>query len=121
ETLKRIGFFELHVFPYSMRNGTPAAKMEGQVPEMIKTMRVNQVLALGEQLAKEYVSSCEGKVLDVIPEEKSPTKEGYYIGRAGNYVKVEFKATPELVGEVVPVKIVKANYPISEGEIVETK
>lgn len=61
ETIKRIGFSELHVFPYSVRNGTPAARMENQVPELIKSMRVNQLLALSEQLAKEYASSCEGK------------------------------------------------------------
>lgn len=71
ETIKRIGFSELHVFPYSVRNGTPAARMENQVPELIKSMRVNQLLALSEQLAKEYASSCEGKVLQVIPRKKS--------------------------------------------------
>ncbi len=118
ETIKRIGFSELHVFPYSVRNGTPAARMENQVPELVKSMRVNQLLALSEQLAKEYASSCEGKVLQVIPEEKSHTKEGYLVGHASNYVKVEFKGETHLIGEVVPVKVVKADYPICQGEIV---
>ncbi|MGL4335625.1 MAG: tRNA (N(6)-L-threonylcarbamoyladenosine(37)-C(2))-methylthiotransferase MtaB [Turicibacter sp.] len=120
ETLKRVGFSELHVFPYSMRNGTPAAKMEGQVPEMVKTMRVNQLISLSEQLGKEYVSNCEGKILDVIPEEASASKEGYYLGHAGNYVKLEFKASADLVGEVVQVKVLKADYPVSTGEIVSS-
>ena len=119
ETIKRIGFSELHVFPYSVRNGTPAARMENQVPELIKSMRVNQLLALSEQLAKEYASSCEGKVLQVIPEEVSHTNEGYLVGHASNYVKVEFKGTPDLIGEVVPVKVVKADYPICQGEMVK--
>ncbi len=118
ETIKRIGFSELHVFPYSVRNGTPAARMENQVPELVKSMRVNQLLALSEQLAKEYASSCEGEVLQVIPEEKSHTKEGYLVGHASNYVKVEFKGETHLIGEVVPVKVVKADYPICQGEIV---
>jgi len=117
ETLKRIGFSELHVFPYSIRNGTPAAVMENQVPEMVKTIRVNQLLALSEQLGKEYASSCEGKTLQVIAEDKSQSKPGYYVGHASNYVKVEFKVTEDLVGEVVPVKVLKANYPISEGVV----
>lgn len=118
ETIKRIGFSELHVFPYSVRNGTPAARMENQVPELVKSMRVNQLLALSEQLAKEYASSCEGEVLQVIPEEKSHTKEGYLVGHASNYVKVEFKGETHLIGEVVPVKVMKADYPICQGEIV---
>ncbi|MTL65683.1 MiaB/RimO family radical SAM methylthiotransferase, partial [Turicibacter sanguinis] len=119
ETIKRIGFSELHVFPYSVRNGTPAARMENQVPEMVKSMRVNKLLALSEQLAKEYASSCEGKILQVIPEEASHTKEGYLVGHASNYVKVEFKGETDLIGEVVPVKVVKADYPICLGEIVK--
>ena len=52
-----------------------------------------------------------------IPEEVSHTKEGYLVGHASNYVKVEFKGTPDLIGEVVPVKVVKADYPICQGEI----
>ena len=84
-------------------------------------MRVNQLLALSEQLAKEYASSCEGKVLQVIPEEKSHTKEGYLVGHASNYVKVEFKGEPDLIGEVIPVKIVRADYPICQGEIMITE
>ena len=119
ETIKRIGFSELHVFPYSVRNGTPAARMENQVPELVKSMRVNQLLAVSEQLAKEYASSCEGKVLQVIPEEVSHTHEGHLVGHASNYVKVEFEGTPDLIGEVVPVKVVKADYPICHGEIVK--
>jgi len=114
-TLKRIGFSELHVFPYSIRNGTPAATMENQVPELVKTMRVNELIALSEQLGKEYTSLCEGKVLQVIAEEMSHNRPGYFMGHASNYVKVEFKAKNNLIGEAVPVKIVKATYPVCEG------
>ena len=119
ETLTRIGFFELHVFPYSVRNGTPAAKMENQVPELIKTMRVNQVLALNEQLAKQYVSTCENKVLQVIPEEVSHDKPGHLVGHAGNYVKVEFEGSKDLIGDVVNVRLTKANYPVSEAVLID--
>ena len=116
ETLTRIGFFELHVFPYSMRNGTPAAKMENQVPELIKSMRVNQLLALSEQLAKQYVSGCEHKILQVIAEEVVKDRPGYVQGHAGNYVKIQFEAPKEVIGEVVDVKVTQANYPVSDGE-----
>ena len=48
-------------------------------------------------------------------------KEKFYklVGHASNYVKVEFKGETDLIGEVVPVKVVKADYPICLGEIVK--
>ncbi|MCL1948485.1 MAG: tRNA (N(6)-L-threonylcarbamoyladenosine(37)-C(2))-methylthiotransferase MtaB [Turicibacter sp.] len=114
DALTRIGFSELHVFPYSVRNGTPAAKMDNQVPEVVKSMRVNQLIALSEQLAKGYASTQEGKTLHVIVEE---SKDGYLMGHAGNYVKVKFKGDDSLIGEMVAVKIEKAGYPVCEGEV----
>lgn len=117
ETLRRIGFSELHVFPYSVRNGTPAAKMPDQVPEVVKSMRVNRLLALNEELGQRYADSCLGKVLQVIVEEESKSRPGYLVGHGANYVKVEFKAGPELIGEMVPVKVTVAGYPVCEGEL----
>ena len=58
-------------------------------------------------------------MLQVIPEEVSHTHEGRLVGHTSNYVKVEFEGTPDLIGEVVPVKVVKADYPICHGEIVK--
>jgi len=112
EAMTRIGFTELHVFPYSVRNGTPAAKMPDQVPEVVKSMRVNRLIALSEQLAKDYASTQEGKELQVIVEEQ---KDGKLVGHAGNYVKVQFDGSEDLVGEMVKVKIEKAGYPLCEG------
>src|SRR5699024_4548372 len=67
--IKDIGFSELHVFPYSPRTGTPAAKMDKQVGKDLKKDRVNKMIVLSEQLAKQYASTYEGELLDVIPEE----------------------------------------------------
>ena len=114
-TLRQIGFSELHVFPYSARNGTPAAQMEDQISGQVKTKRLNQLLALSEELGKQYAEAQAGKVLQVIAEEQ--LADDYYVGHASNYVKVKFRAANDVVGEVVPVRIVKANYPICEGMI----
>ncbi|WP_108669599.1 tRNA (N(6)-L-threonylcarbamoyladenosine(37)-C(2))-methylthiotransferase MtaB [Peribacillus acanthi] len=114
-------FSELHVFPYSKRTGTPAARMEDQVDEEIKNERVHRLIALSDQLAKEYASNFEGEVLEVIPEERFNDAEqnDLYVGYTDNYLKVVFPATEEMVGEIVKVKITKAGYPYNEGQFVK--
>jgi threonylcarbamoyladenosine tRNA methylthiotransferase MtaB len=62
-------FSELHVFPYSPRIGTPAARMDDQIDENIKNDRVHRLINLSDQLAKTYASNFEDDVLEVIPEE----------------------------------------------------
>ncbi|MDV2683075.1 tRNA (N(6)-L-threonylcarbamoyladenosine(37)-C(2))-methylthiotransferase MtaB [Alkalihalophilus lindianensis] len=113
-------FSELHVFPYSKRTGTPAARMDDQVDEEVKNKRVHRLIELSNQLAKEYASQFEGEVLEVIPEErdKENPDSGMYIGYTDNYLKVKVKATEEMIGKIVKVKIAKAGYPYNEGEFV---
>lgn len=113
-------FSELHVFPYSKRTGTPAARMPDQVDEEVKNERVHRLITLSDQLAKEYASQFEGQVLEVIPEEryKEDPESGLYVGYTDNYLKVKFPATEEMVGQLVKVKITKAGYPYNEGEFV---
>jgi len=113
-------FSELHVFPYSKRTGTPAARMEDQVDEEVKNERVHRLISLSDQLAKEYASLFEGEVLEVIPEEeyKEEANSGKYVGYTDNYLKVVFPATEDMVGKIVKVKITKAGYPFNEGQFV---
>jgi threonylcarbamoyladenosine tRNA methylthiotransferase MtaB len=111
-------FSELHVFPYSKRTGTPAARMDDQVDEEVKNERVHRLISLSDQLAKEYASQFEGEVLEVIPEERSKNGEGMYEGYTDNYLKVIFKGTEEMIGQIVKVKITKAGYPYNEGQFV---
>ena len=113
-------FSELHVFPYSKRTGTPAARMPDQVPEEVKNERVHRLISLSDQLAKEYASDFEGQVLEVIPEEpyKEEPNSGLYVGYTDNYLKVKFPATEDMIGKLVKVKITKAGYPYNEGEFV---
>jgi threonylcarbamoyladenosine tRNA methylthiotransferase MtaB len=113
-------FSELHVFPYSKRTGTPAARMEDQVDEEVKNERVHRLISLSDQLAKEYASRFEGEVLEVIPEEvsKDGANSGSLIGYTDNYMKVVFSGTEDLIGKIVKVKIAKAGYPYNEGQFV---
>ncbi|MCQ6273629.1 tRNA (N(6)-L-threonylcarbamoyladenosine(37)-C(2))-methylthiotransferase MtaB [Bacillus sp. V3B] len=113
-------FSELHVFPYSKRTGTPAARMDDQVDEEVKNERVHRLISLSDQLAKEYASTFEGEVLEVIPEEryKEGSDKGLFVGFTDNYLKVVFPATEEMIGKIVKVKIETSGYPYSEGHFV---
>ncbi|MDU7923499.1 MAG: tRNA (N(6)-L-threonylcarbamoyladenosine(37)-C(2))-methylthiotransferase MtaB [Staphylococcus epidermidis] len=110
-------FSELHVFPYSPRIGTPAARMDNQIDEETKNVRVHKLISLSNQLAKEYASKFEDEVLEVIPEEMGEEPRTL-VGYADNYMKVRFEGDDSLIGQIVKVKIVKANYPINEGKAI---
>jgi threonylcarbamoyladenosine tRNA methylthiotransferase MtaB len=118
--IKEHQFSELHVFPYSKRTGTPAARMEDQVEEEVKNERVHRLITLSDQLAKEYASKFEGQVLEVIPEERhvEGQENGMLLGYTDNYMKVVFSGTEEMIGQIVKVKIDKAGYPYNEGKMV---
>lgn len=119
--ISRLRFSELHVFPYSQRTGTPAAKMPDQVPEEIKHDRVSRLIALSDRLSKEYAERYQDEVLEVIPEEplNHDEPDGYYVGFTDNYLKVKFQyPSNDIVGKLVKVKITEAGYPYNEGQFV---
>ncbi|WP_102026979.1 tRNA (N(6)-L-threonylcarbamoyladenosine(37)-C(2))-methylthiotransferase MtaB [Salirhabdus sp. Marseille-P4669] len=118
--IRDLGYSELHVFPYSQRTGTPAARMENQVDDETKNDRVHRLIELSNQLAKEYASNYEGEVLEVIPEEhsKEEPNSNIIVGYTDNYLRVKFEGTDDLIGKVVRVKVTKAGYPYCEGQFV---
>ncbi|QFF99485.1 tRNA (N(6)-L-threonylcarbamoyladenosine(37)-C(2))-methylthiotransferase MtaB [Psychrobacillus glaciei] len=113
-------FAELHVFPYSKRTGTPAARMEDQVDEEVKNERVHRLISLNDQLAVEYASRFEGEILEIIPEEKYKldSKPNLVEGYTDNYLKVVIPGSEDLIGKLVRVKITKSGYPYNEGQFV---
>jgi len=119
EFIKKVGFSSLHVFPYSRRSGTKAARMSNQVPDIIKSLRVNELLALSDELAQKYVAKFQDQVLDVIFEEKiTEENDEFMVGHTSNYIKVNAKYDETKIGQEVPVLITKATYPMAEGEII---
>src|SRR5690625_3183537 len=117
--IQDIGYAELHVFPFSRRTGTPAARMDNQVDKDIKETRVTKLIELSNQLAKEYAQQYEHDVLEVIPEEKSSKEKGMLIGYSDNYLKIQFEGPESLIGSIVKVKLTKAEYPINDGIFVK--
>ncbi len=82
---KGIGFANLHVFPYSPREGTPAASMKGQVQKNVKSHRVKTLMELAERMEEDYLRSLIGTFQDVIIEH---SEDGILSGRARNYSPV---------------------------------
>ncbi|MBO8164121.1 MAG: tRNA (N(6)-L-threonylcarbamoyladenosine(37)-C(2))-methylthiotransferase MtaB [Brevibacillus sp.] len=105
--IKKIEFAELHVFPYSMRTGTPAARMPDQVPDEIKRERVAKLLELNQELTLAYANRFVGEVLEVIPERpyKEDPKSGLMMGYSDNYLNLVFPGSEELIGKVCRVRL----------------
>ncbi|CAM3795199.1 tRNA (N(6)-L-threonylcarbamoyladenosine(37)-C(2))-methylthiotransferase MtaB [Alkalicoccus chagannorensis] len=119
KSVQEIGFSELHVFPYSKRTGTPAARMTDQVEDEVKHARVRRLIELSDQQAKEYAARHENTVLEMIPEEKDKENEHLLVGYTDNYLKVKAPLTEDSIGSIVAVRITKAGYPYNEGEPVK--
>ena len=113
--VKLINFSEMHVFPYSKKDRTPAAFME-QVPEEIKKARVGKMLRLNDELAKAYIDKNMNKNLDILFE--NGKEVGKYVGYTTNYIKIVVSSEENLVNQIRKVKITTPHYPISEGELV---
>ena len=105
--IKDVNFSELHVFPYSRRKGTPAAKMDGQVDERIKDQRVKTLIQLSEKMHQEYAKKFIGKTLEVIFEERFTDE--YMTGHSGNYLKIIAKGNEDLIGKITKVQITSVN------------
>ena len=104
--LKKINFYKMHVFPYSPRKGTVAAKMPNQIQGDVKERRSKRLIELSNENQKQYNQNLIGKDVDVLFEEKN--KEGYYKGHTQNYLLVEYKTNKELENQIVKVNIKKA-------------
>ena len=112
--IKQVNYSELHVFPYSPRKNTPAAKMKDQVHDQIKHERANRLLQLSKELNHEFALKQIGKTLKVLFEKRDGE---YLIGHAGDYLKVKVKTADNLIGEIVTIKIDKYDE-ILEGRVV---
>ena len=85
EFIRKCGFADMHIFPYSRRPGTPADKMPGQHNNAVKEERSRTAIAVADEMSKAYRENLIGKTLEVLFEE---TDGQYFTGHAPNYVKV---------------------------------
>ena len=113
-TIERIGFTKLHVFPYSDRKGTVASKMDNKVPGNVKKERVKKLLEVSKNLELNYMNKHIGFDILFIPE---TYENGYLIGHTSNYLLIKAKSKNVFLGKEVLVKISKVEYPYLIGKV----
>lgn len=104
--LDQVDFYEVHVFKYSMRQGTRAAAMEGQIDESVKAQRSDCLIADGKVRERRYRENFLGKETSVLLEEEQE-KQGsrYWTGFTKEYVKVALKAEDQQKNTLVNCRI----------------
>lgn len=112
--VKKIEFYELHVFKYSKRKWTRAAKMENQVDGNISAKRSEELISIGNELKDKYMNEYLGKTLDVLFESYD---NGYLYGYTPNYIKVKVKGDESLWGKQVPVTLYSKEEELMLGSI----
>ncbi len=106
EFVEKVKFAELHVFKYSKRDGTVAARMENQIDEKIKTLRSEDLIKTGEKLTKEYRQGKIGKDTFVLFEEKITfNNEEYWVGHTKDYIRIAVKSEDGLEGIIKKVNV----------------
>ncbi len=125
--VKQCGFAKMHIFPYSMRKGTPAAARKDQIPEPVKKQRAEKLAELDREMQLAYFTENIGKSHTVLVEqvvsEKSTdssvdnSKPVMVEGLTENYIRVELPGNIELCGKTVPVRITKALIDKCKGAI----
>lgn len=113
DTIKKINFSKLHVFPYSKRNGTKASLMPNQIDDVTKKTRAKALIELSKILENNYMNLFIDKYLIFIPE---VYKDGFIIGHTGNYLQIKSKGSINDINKDISIKIIKNEYPYLIGE-----
>ena len=116
DTIKKVRFTKLHVFPYSKRDKTKAATLPNQVDQNTKKDRVKILLNLSKELEIEYMNKYINSEIIFIPEVR---KDNYLIGHTGNYLLIKAAGEENLLHQDVEVKIKSVNFPYLIGEKID--
>ncbi len=101
---EEIGFAQMHIFPYSVREGTLAAKLPNRVPESVKNTRCHTMLRKAADMKKNFCEKFAGKEVDVLFEQE---KNGVWSGMTANYIDVRKKTKENLRGKTLKVKVLE--------------
>ena len=102
--VREVNYAQAFSFKYSPRPGTPGADMDDQVPEDVKSGRLQQLQALLTEQQSGFNSSCDGRTFDLLLE-KPGRHEGQLVGRSPYLQPVHLEADRSQIGEVVRVKV----------------
>lgn len=104
-------------FLYSVRKGTPAEKFENQIPEEIKHERFNRLVDVINRISVEKNAEYVGRIEKVLVDGPSKNNSKTYGGRTESFKLVNFRGTPDMIGQVIDVLITGANTFSLEGEV----
>ena len=110
--IRRCGFAQMHIFPYSIRPGTPAAALE-QVPKAVKEDRARRAANLAADMHRMYLEGCVGRTYPVLFEQ---SRNGKFSGHAPNYMEVLAEGT-DLHNQVKNVRITGTDGQVLFGEL----
>ncbi len=116
EFVKEISFADAHIFQYSPRKGTPAAKRDDQISPDIKEKRSKQLISICNKSKNAFISSYIGKTMEVLFEQ--PAKNIYFEGKTSNYITVYVKTKENLQGIYKNVLIEEVKNSIAYGTII---
>ncbi len=104
ELCRELGFARIHVFSYSSRPGTAAARMPKQIAAKVKKQRSQKMLALAEESARNFREKFLGRTMLVLWEQKS---KDVWSGLTDNYIRVYAKSDEDWTNKLLPVKLVE--------------
>jgi len=108
DVVRKVQYDNAYTFIYSKRTGTPAAKMDNQVPEEVVKDRFDRLLSEVKKYSEINNLRHEGEVADVLVEEVNSKDESLLTGRMSNNSTVHFKGNSDLIGKLVNVRLDKA-------------
>ncbi len=108
DVVRQVRYDSAFTFIYSPRTGTPAASMPDQVPKEVAQDRLDRLLALVQQISKEVCGKDLGRTMEALVEETDSHQEGMVTGRLSNNIMVHFPGSADLIGQIVPVKLLES-------------
>ena len=105
DVCERVRYDQAFTFIYSRRTGTPAAEDPDQVPPEVVKDRFDRLLATVNRIAGEEMNRFTGEVKDVLVEDINRQDSSLVTGRTGENMTVHFPGSPEMIGEIVPVRL----------------
>ena len=121
EVVRKVRYDSAFTFLYSKRTGTPAASMEGQVPEEVMKQRFDRLLKEVQEISAQICGKDVHTVQEVLVEEVNGHEEGYLTGRLSNNTVVHFAGDTSLIGTVVKVYLKESKGFYYMGVLNETK
>lgn len=116
--VQEIQFAQMHVFKYSPRQGTPAARWDEQISADVKEQRSKKLITISEEMEIQFIEKNLGEVMQVLFEEESNTK-GYYEGYTPNYLRVMVPTVETVVNQILSVRLIERKGTKIVGEIIK--